>query len=217
MISALRALYGYAIERAHVEFNPADGLVMPRAGEPAPRERAETPTCDVERSARRAAAQNHAAAREASRGLRPAGGPEPRPARTPGAAGRAARGKTAVERRDERERLASEPMRVLPERILSLAMRAVFVLFACRPRVLPRVALSRRAGLAARPRPRADTDRPLRTPSGARPRPGPARAPSREAPAAAAPIGGTLLDPAGLAGAAGDHGGLHRCPACSRG
>jgi len=38
VVSAVRALYGYAIERGHVEFNPADGLVMPRAdalwGEP---------------------------------------------------------------------------------------------------------------------------------------------------------------------------------------
>ena len=36
VISALRALYGHAIERAHVEFNPADGLVMPQADAPAP-------------------------------------------------------------------------------------------------------------------------------------------------------------------------------------
>ena len=34
VVSALRALYGYAIERGQVEFNPADGLVMPRADEP---------------------------------------------------------------------------------------------------------------------------------------------------------------------------------------
>jgi hypothetical protein len=31
VVSALRALYGYAIERGNVEFNPADALVMPRA------------------------------------------------------------------------------------------------------------------------------------------------------------------------------------------
>jgi hypothetical protein len=29
VISALRALYGYAIERGYVEYNPADGLTMP--------------------------------------------------------------------------------------------------------------------------------------------------------------------------------------------
>jgi hypothetical protein len=29
VISALRALYAYAIERRYVEFNPADGLTMP--------------------------------------------------------------------------------------------------------------------------------------------------------------------------------------------
>jgi site-specific recombinase XerC len=34
VVSALRALYGYAIEQGQVEFNPADGLVMPRGDEP---------------------------------------------------------------------------------------------------------------------------------------------------------------------------------------
>jgi hypothetical protein len=33
VISALRALYGYAIERHYVEYNPADGLTMPEMQE----------------------------------------------------------------------------------------------------------------------------------------------------------------------------------------
>src|SRR4051812_47148650 len=35
VISALRGLYGYAIEQGYAEFNPADALVMPPANEPA--------------------------------------------------------------------------------------------------------------------------------------------------------------------------------------
>jgi hypothetical protein len=34
VISAVRALYGYAIERGYVEFSPANGLVIPRDDEP---------------------------------------------------------------------------------------------------------------------------------------------------------------------------------------
>jgi site-specific recombinase XerC len=47
VISALRALYGHAIERGYVEFNPADGLTMPdmqeRASEPDEAERKPQP------------------------------------------------------------------------------------------------------------------------------------------------------------------------------
>jgi len=33
VVSAVRALYAYSIEQGHVEFSPADGLVIPRDGE----------------------------------------------------------------------------------------------------------------------------------------------------------------------------------------
>lgn len=98
VVSAVRALYGYAIERGHAEFNPADGLVMPRAdalwGEPPrwedrpPRERPEPKRPEPDRPA--------------------PDRPEPdRPARD----------------RDE-------PIARLPERMLSFAIRGVFVLLA---------------------------------------------------------------------------------------
>jgi site-specific recombinase XerC len=76
VISALRALYAYAIDRRYVEFNPADGLTMPSGGGDDPGE---------------------------------AEGDPPRPARDPG---------------------DYEPMAVLPERLLSLALRAALVVFA---------------------------------------------------------------------------------------
>jgi hypothetical protein len=37
VVSAIRALYGYAIERGYVEFSPADGLLLPPDGDPAAR------------------------------------------------------------------------------------------------------------------------------------------------------------------------------------
>jgi hypothetical protein len=37
VVSAIRALYGYAIERGYVEFSPADGLLLPPDGDPADR------------------------------------------------------------------------------------------------------------------------------------------------------------------------------------
>jgi hypothetical protein len=77
VISALRALYAYAIDRGYVEFNPADGLTMPSGGgDDDPGEAEDDP---------------------------------PRPARDPG---------------------DYEPMAVLPERLLSLALRAALVVFA---------------------------------------------------------------------------------------
>jgi site-specific recombinase XerC len=95
VISALRALYGYAIDRGYVEFNPADGLVMPPTG------------------ARRAPR------REPVRVATPAmvdtvterDPPRPREPR-------------------ERERAAAAPGSGLPDRVLSLALRAALVLFA---------------------------------------------------------------------------------------
>jgi hypothetical protein len=37
VVSAIRALYGYAIERGYVEFSPAEGLLLPPDGDPAAR------------------------------------------------------------------------------------------------------------------------------------------------------------------------------------
>ena len=37
VVSAIRALYGYAIERGYVEFSPADSLLLPPEGDPATR------------------------------------------------------------------------------------------------------------------------------------------------------------------------------------
>jgi integrase family protein with SAM-like domain len=75
VVSALRALYAYAIERHYVEFNPADGLTMPTG---------EDEEDDDE-------SEPH------------------QPERDPG---------------------DYEPMAVLPERLLSLALRAALVVFA---------------------------------------------------------------------------------------
>jgi site-specific recombinase XerC len=76
VISALRALYAHAIDQGYVEFNPADGLTMPRGGGDDPRE---------------------------------GEGEPPQPASEPG---------------------DYEPIAVLPERLLSLALRAALVVFA---------------------------------------------------------------------------------------
>ena len=131
VISALRALYGYAIERGHVEFNPADGLVMPRADEPAPSgERDATWTWsdrlgelwqDQPRWEDQPRRQDQPRREE-----QPRRQDEPRRQDQPPRADqpRSAR----IER--ERNRESYQPIALVPERILSLAMRAVFVLFA---------------------------------------------------------------------------------------
>jgi integrase len=75
VISALRALYGHAIERGYVEYNPADGLTMPDLQEPPSEEEARKPT------------------------------PAPSDA-------------------------GYEPIAQLPERLISLALRAAIVIFA---------------------------------------------------------------------------------------
>lgn len=122
VISALRALYGYAIEKGYAEFNPADALVMPQPGlpvDPRPEPRLDgiwddppawedrpprRPTCDEPpRPERREREPSHADHRERER--------EPR-------------------RSERRERPAYEPVAPFPERLLSLAVRTVFVLFA---------------------------------------------------------------------------------------
>jgi hypothetical protein len=107
VVSAVRALYGYAIERRYVEFNPADGLVMPRAAEPW----GEAPSWE-DRPPRERPAPERPAASESS---------EP-PSHEP------SRG--ARKRGGRRDRAAYEPIALLPDRILSFAIRAVFVLLA---------------------------------------------------------------------------------------
>jgi hypothetical protein len=118
VISALRALYGYAIERAHVEFNPADGLVMPQADEPAPAGERDATSTWSDRLGE--PWQNQLRwedqPRRQDEPLR-----EDRPVREDRPP--SARGKPA------RDRETHQPMALLPERMLSLAMRAVFVLF----------------------------------------------------------------------------------------
>ena len=121
VVSALRALYGYAIERGHVEFNPADGLVMPPGDEhvrggvdelwddlpawedrPPPRPvRQGDPHVPRERD-------------PSWRGQREASGHDRREPSCPG----------------QRERVEYEPIAPLPQRMLSFAVRAVVVLFA---------------------------------------------------------------------------------------
>lgn len=112
VVSALRALYGYAIEQGHVEFNPADGLVMPRANGPVPgatgepwdslpawKDRPPRPPAREERD-------------------------------DPGHQEPSADRRQEPSRRSQHERVTYDPIAPLPERILSIAVRAVFALFA---------------------------------------------------------------------------------------
>jgi site-specific recombinase XerD len=107
VVSALRGLYGYAIDRGHVEFNPADALVMPRPDEPAPsghqRNSVEELWEDPPRWEDRP-----------PRGDRPTAGDR----------------SDAGPRRRDRDRGAYQPIALLPQRTLSYAMRAVVLLFA---------------------------------------------------------------------------------------
>jgi hypothetical protein len=98
VVSAVRALYGYAIERGHVELSPADGLVIPRDGESPRSGGADEPDWEWTDDAARA----------------PGEGP-------------------AGPRRPRRPATDYQPIALLPERILSLVLRivvVVFVLFA---------------------------------------------------------------------------------------
>ena len=106
VVSALRALYGYAIDQGLAEFNPADGLVMPPGDEPVrsrPDELWGDPLAWEDRPPRREASPPRREARPPRREARP-----PR----------------------QRDREAYEPIAQLPERILPFALKAVFVLFA---------------------------------------------------------------------------------------
>jgi hypothetical protein len=107
VVSALRALYGYAIEQGQVEFNPADGLVMPRGDEPV-RSRPDELWDDP-----------------------PAWEDRPRRTRPPEVSDRAPREQAGDRaQREPRERPAYESISLLPERLLSFVLRAVFVLIA---------------------------------------------------------------------------------------
>jgi hypothetical protein len=116
VISALRALYGYAIEQQYVEFNPADGLVMPRGDEPPRSEHQDAAGPEEDSPFRR----NPTWSWEDP----PSAGSRQRSRRDEGT--RAAR---KPPRRSKRDRGGYEPIAVLPERILSFALRAVFLLF----------------------------------------------------------------------------------------
>jgi Phage integrase, N-terminal SAM-like domain len=120
VVSALRALYGYAIDQGLAEFNPADGLVMPPGDEPLrsrPDELWGDPPAWEDRPPRREASPSR---RDASPPRRDASPPR-RDATPPGREARPAR---------QGDREAYEPIAQLPERILSFALKAVFVLFA---------------------------------------------------------------------------------------
>jgi hypothetical protein len=108
VISALRALYGFAIEGGYVDFNPAEGLTMPQSAVRSPGPRAPS------LGATPAATPPQLRSWPPSQEPQPAGddGPPAQPQPT-GARGRLA--------------LPAAP--VLPDRALSLALRAAVVLF----------------------------------------------------------------------------------------
>jgi integrase family protein with SAM-like domain len=103
VISALRALYGHAIDQGHVEFNPADGLVMPRGG--------------GQRFSRK----------ESPRADEPTWDEPPAPEEPPSREDAPRRRQAPRDRSGDRG--GYQPMAVMPERILTFALRAVFVLF----------------------------------------------------------------------------------------
>jgi hypothetical protein len=151
VVSALRALYGYAIERGQVEFNPVDGLVMSSGDEPEQRVWEEPPAWEAPPAREDLPAREAPPAREdlPAREAPPAWedpparedppawrdpiawqdrtGPHDRQQRPSARERRKRDRKTRA--RPERERVAYEPIAMLPERILSLALRAVFVIF----------------------------------------------------------------------------------------
>jgi hypothetical protein len=121
VVSAVRALYGYAIEQGYVDMSPADALVIPRDDErgrgwdergPPIRARVRFgedergwSSPDVDEMWRDPGRRSYDRVRGARRG------PEPEP----------------VPR--ERSRGDFQPMALLPERILSLVLRIVMVVF----------------------------------------------------------------------------------------
>jgi hypothetical protein len=140
VVSAVRALYGYAIERDLAPSNPAEALVMPRVeerGSVRPEPPPPTPPWDGVRSA--VVSDGDGIAGDGIAGLRgrledvwdqrPAweargwGAHADEPGSQEGSAGGERRGRQPT-------RNEHEPIALLPERILSLAIRAVLVLLA---------------------------------------------------------------------------------------
>ena len=145
VVSAVRALYGYAIERDLAPSNPAEALVMPRgddrgSGRPEPPPPAPAPVREEIPPPREEPPRRPSAVFSADNGIaglrdrledlweqRPAweyGGAdhdERAPQERAGGGERRAR---------ERKRGEHEPIALLPERVLSIALRAVLVLLA---------------------------------------------------------------------------------------
>jgi hypothetical protein len=161
VVSALRALYGWAIEQGHADHNPADALVMPRADEPAgsPAEESswaeagrvveervwgwknrlgdlwdDRPTWDQpggrDDGPRR---EDRSGPRDERRGVCEdrAGAARGRTSRAPEWSRADVRPRGAAARtRGPRDRGGYEPISLVPERILTLALRVTCVLFA---------------------------------------------------------------------------------------
>ena len=145
VVSAVRALYGYAIERDLAPSNPAEALVMPRGEErgsgrpepppPAPAPAREDTPPPHEEPARRPSAAF--AGEDGIAGLRSRLEDlwEQRPAWEYGGADHDERAPQeraggGERRARERKRGEHEPIALLPERMLSIALRAVLVLLA---------------------------------------------------------------------------------------
>jgi Phage integrase, N-terminal SAM-like domain len=142
VVSALRGLYGYAIDHGYAEFNPADGLVMPPSGgapsseeptreEPTREEPTrEEPTREENRRPTLVDRLDEAWAerprwedrpkRVDRRGLDDEPNQDDPPPRRDDA--------RKAPKRPDRDRSAYEPIAVLPERLLSFALRLAFVL-----------------------------------------------------------------------------------------
>ena len=126
VISALRGLYGYAIEHGYAEFNPADGLVMPRSDEASA---SEDPPDEGNRRPTLVDRLDEAWAERPRWEDRPRR--DDRPPRREDPPPRRDESRKASERSDrdrDRDRAAYEPIAVLPERLLSFALRLAFVL-----------------------------------------------------------------------------------------
>jgi hypothetical protein len=108
VVSAVRALFGYAIEQGYIEATPADRLVIPTEGQPAPSAYdappADTRPGPVINGAPWSWTDEAAEAREQRRAMREA-------------------------RRGKGKRDDHQPLALVPERILSLVFRGVFFIF----------------------------------------------------------------------------------------
>jgi hypothetical protein len=147
VVSALRGLYGYAIDHGYAEFNPADGLVMPPIGGATSSEEPirEEPT--REEPTREEPTREEPTREENRRPtlvdrLDDAWAERPRWEDRPKRVDRRERDDEPKQddrpprrddarkaaKRPDRDRSAYEPIAVLPERLLSFALRLAFVL-----------------------------------------------------------------------------------------